>query len=274
MSERPLSFADPGRFEIYCHHSPPALYAEETHDTVQICIPFEGARYDVTRHSAGGRNYVHRLSARDVLVVPAEQPHTVAWRRPADILSVQLSRRFMRDALDLPEIEIPDALTLRDPLLTEAAGALRSMLQAGEATPVLFGAFATLIAYRIVKGVSGGIGLSRLEQAAPFPESGAARIRHYIAQHLDRPIQLTELAGLAGLSLWHFTRRFHATEGMSPHAFITERRLQKAEALLAGTDRSILEIALDVGMTHSHFSRTFVRRFGVAPREYRRLQHG
>jgi hypothetical protein len=52
MSDRPLSFADSGRFEICCHHSPPTDYPEETHATVQICIPQRGAAYSVTRSFA------------------------------------------------------------------------------------------------------------------------------------------------------------------------------------------------------------------------------
>jgi transcriptional regulator GlxA family with amidase domain len=34
----------------------------------------------------------------------------------------------------------------------------------------------------------------------------------------------------------------------------------------------IVEVALEVGMSHSHFSRTFLARFGASPREYRRRE--
>ena len=74
MSERPLIFSDPGRLEIYCHFSPPTVYPEEAHATVQICVPLEQALYSVTRQSETGRALVHHLGARDVLVVPAGQP--------------------------------------------------------------------------------------------------------------------------------------------------------------------------------------------------------
>jgi len=72
-----------------------------------------------------------------------------------------------------------------------------------------------------------------------------------------------------GLSMWHFLRRFSASHGLSPHAFITQRRLARAKELLAKTNLSIVEIALAVGMSHSHFSRTFLAQFGMAPREFR-----
>lgn len=94
MSDRPLTFADPGRFEIYCHHSPPMDYPEEAHGTVQVCIPQRGAAYSVTRQSEGGSRLVHRLGARDILIIPAGQPHAVTWRRPAEIVSLQLYEPF------------------------------------------------------------------------------------------------------------------------------------------------------------------------------------
>jgi len=57
----PLTFADPGRFEVYCHHSPPTEYPEESHDTLQICVPLEGALYRVVRSSDMGRTMVQNL---------------------------------------------------------------------------------------------------------------------------------------------------------------------------------------------------------------------
>jgi AraC family transcriptional regulator len=64
-------------------------------------------------------------------------------------------------------------------------------------------------------------------------------------------------------------RRFNASYGISPHAYIAERRLAKAQVLLGESRMSITEVAIEVGMSHSHFSRTFLRRFGVSPREFR-----
>jgi AraC family transcriptional regulator len=65
-------------------------------------------------------------------------------------------------------------------------------------------------------------------------------------------------------------RRFNASCGVSPHEFITQRRLSRARNLLSDSKLSVAEIALEIGMTHSHLSRTFLRRFGLSPREFRR----
>jgi AraC family transcriptional regulator len=96
------------------------------------------------------------------------------------------------------------------------------------------------------------------------------RIERYIDENLERPIGLPELATVAGLSRWHFLRLFRKTVGVSPHDYVTQRRLERAKHLLRTTDRSVMDIAAEVGMTHSHFSRVFSRKLGVTPTAFRR----
>jgi AraC-like DNA-binding protein len=270
MKTRPLTFADPGRFELYCHHSPPTTYPEESHETVQICVPMPRALYSVIRQSETGRSLVQHLGARDVLVLPVGQPHGVAWRRSADIVSLQLSRHFIAEALGVAELRLEDTFALRDPFITAAADQLRTSLRGGEPiSPAFAEAIATVIAHRVgLRAGTAAPGERKNVQALSGPH--LARIEYFIEQHLDQPISLTTLAQQSSLSLWHFTRRFHASHGVTPHAFITERRLARAQTLLTGSRLSITEIALEVGMSHSHFSRSFLQRFGVSPREFRR----
>ena len=53
---------------------------------------------------------------------------------------------------------------------------------------------------------------------------------------------------------------------------VRERRIEQARRLLVESDAPLFEIAARVGFAdHSHFTRTFRRRFGIPPGEYRRL---
>lgn len=272
MSERPLTFVDAGRYEIYCHHSLPADYPEEVHETVQVCVPLERALYSVTRQSEIGRTIAQDLGARDVLVVPIGQPHAVVWRRSADIVSFQMSESFIAQALGVSAVRLQDAVTLRDPFISQAAAKLRDSLSEGGLPSLAFAeAIATVIAYRIGLGAAtAGAGIRAQKNAPPFPATQLARIESYIEERLDQSISLSSLADQTGLSMWHFIRRFNASFGLSPHAFITQRRLARAQNLLAKSNLSITEIALEVGMSHSHFSRSFLAEFGLSPREFRR----
>jgi transcriptional regulator GlxA family with amidase domain len=48
--------------------------------------------------------------------------------------------------------------------------------------------------------------------------------------------------------------------------------MERARDLLSTSDAPIVAVALEVGMSHSHFSRTFLGRVGVSPSEYRQLR--
>jgi AraC-like DNA-binding protein len=96
------------------------------------------------------------------------------------------------------------------------------------------------------------------------------RVREYIEEHLVENIELETLAGLAGLSKWHFARAFKQSVGTPPHCYLIQRRLERAKALLAETDLSLAHIALKSGFSdQSHFSRRFRMFIGVTPRLFR-----
>jgi AraC family transcriptional regulator len=273
MSQRPLTRNDPGQFELYCHSSPATVYPEETHATIQICIPLENALYDVIRQSETGRRVVHHLGSRDVLALPIGQPHSVMWRRQADIVSFHMSEDFIAHALGVGRLQLADTFTVRDPFISAAAAELRSSLKvAGRLSPIFAEAIATLVAYRIGLCARQHTGIRTAARAAAFTGRELIRIERYIEDRLHQCITVSMLADLTGLSLWHFMRRFNASRGLSLHGYITQRRLLRARKLLADTDLSVVRIALETGMTHSHLSRSFSRQFGIAPREFRRQQ--
>jgi AraC-like DNA-binding protein len=97
------------------------------------------------------------------------------------------------------------------------------------------------------------------------------RVSEYIEAHLDEHIDLNTLAGAAGLSLYHFARAFKQSKGTTPHLFLLERRLIKAQQLLAERRLSLSEIALCVGFfDQSHFVRRFRELVGMPPGQFRR----
>jgi len=49
--------------EIYSRHSAAVRYPEESHETVQICVPMARALYSVTRQSETGSTLAHALGA-------------------------------------------------------------------------------------------------------------------------------------------------------------------------------------------------------------------
>ena len=99
-----------------------------------------------------------------------------------------------------------------------------------------------------------------------------ARVLEFIEDTLDGPLALGELASVAGMPPLRFLRSFTHATGRTPHAYITERRLQRARSLLRASNAPLAAIALDCGFAHqSHLGAVFKSRLGLSPQQYRTL---
>ena len=97
------------------------------------------------------------------------------------------------------------------------------------------------------------------------------RVLAYVEEHLAEDITVADLANVACLSIFHFTRAFAATMGVPPHRYVSRRRLETAKAMIATGRASLSKIALDCQFSsQSSFTRAFRRATGMTPAEYRR----
>jgi AraC family transcriptional regulator len=103
-----------------------------------------------------------------------------------------------------------------------------------------------------------------------LPPKALRRVRDYVTAHLEENISIQVLAAIVGLSRYHFARAFKQSEGVTPHQFLLQCRVQRAQELLAGTELPLAQIALAAGFSdQSHCSRRFRKLVGVTPSRYR-----
>lgn len=110
---------------------------------------------------------------------------------------------------------------------------------------------------------------------APPSDSGLRldAMLDFIDSRLTDPLRIEELALRAGVSRAHFIRRFGDVTGMSPHRYVTLRRIEKAKELLGDPQRGLAQIALDVGFgSQSHFTQVFHAMTGQTPSQFRRAR--
>jgi AraC-like DNA-binding protein len=120
--------------------------------------------------------------------------------------------------------------------------------------------------------------IDTLMKQAPAPQahgglsSGALRrVREYVQVHLSESIDLSMLAAVAGLSMHHFAREFKQSAGVTPHRYLVQKRIERAQQMLAQTDLALAEIAYAVGFSdQGHLARHFRGLLGTTPREFRR----
>ncbi len=96
------------------------------------------------------------------------------------------------------------------------------------------------------------------------------RARDLVDREYRRPLAVTDMAEAAHLSPAHFSRRFRAIYGETPHVYLLTRRLERAAALLRRTDHPVTAICLEVGLSSvGSFSTSFTRVYGCSPSAYR-----
>ena len=110
-------------------------------------------------------------------------------------------------------------------------------------------------------------GLARPSSSGPSP---------YVAKAIERldsapetSVSLAELAALSGVSRFQLLRGFAREVGITPHAYLMQRRVRLARQLLANGQTPV-QAAIQAGFAdQSHMTRVFVRQLGITPSRYR-----
>jgi AraC-like DNA-binding protein len=102
------------------------------------------------------------------------------------------------------------------------------------------------------------------------PDRHLLRARDLIDMRYAEPLDIDALARAAHASPWHFVRRFARAFGETPHQYLLTRRMERAAALLRGTDHSVARICVEVGLSSvGSFTSSFKRIHGCTPTAYR-----
>ena len=107
-------------------------------------------------------------------------------------------------------------------------------------------------------------------RVSPLPIWKLRRVRDFIEENLFHPIYLSELSELAGLSRMHFAAQFRAATGQTPHAYLLQRKIKRAQTLLSDQTLSVADVASIVGFKNkAHFASAFKKIVGEPPSRWR-----
>jgi AraC-like DNA-binding protein len=190
-----------------------------------------------------------------------------SWTRPALTAVVHVSSELFGGAT-LPELRCEMATV--DLQVLSLVQSMRTELEQGAPGSALYGEF---LGHRLALYFQqryGRVGNAEKRQGG----LGSRRIRlltEYIREHPSNSLTLSELAGVAGLSIFHFARNFRKEFGVSPHRFLQDLRIGWAKELLSRTSVDLAEISRRLGFSNaSHFVRVFKATTGETPGHYRR----
>jgi AraC family transcriptional regulator len=152
----------------------------------------------------------------------------------------------------------------------ELASMRRFMVRARDVQERQVGVLRTWLALP-ASAPAGTIGARKPHLRGGLSPAALRRVQLFVEANLHQTIRLDDLAGRAGLSLHHFARAFRTSAGITPRAFIEQRRIERARRLIDESRQSLADIALEAGFgTQSRLTTTFRRHTGFTPSAYRR----
>jgi AraC family transcriptional regulator len=210
------------------------------------------------------------------LLTRAEPSHWF-WSETIDVTHVYVSQELVvevaSEVMERPiaEVTLADVLRLEDPAITFALQAIAAEAQAqGLGGPLYVETMARCMIVHLLR-----------KFASIKPERGCPggrlnllqrrRIDEFIDARLDEAIDLKSLADLANLTPCNFARQFKRATGKAPHAYVIERRLERAQRLLTLTSLPIKEISASCGFAdQAHLTRLFLRSRERTPAAFRK----
>ena len=181
--------------------------------------------------------------------------------------AARLARRYPRVRVD------PDVLYVEDGPVLTSAGASAGLDACLHLVRQVHGArTANALARRMVLPAHRSGGQAQyVETALPAaPADGLSEVLDWALRRLDRPIRVDDLAARAAMSSRTFARRFADATGTTPHAWLLEQRLHRAEDLLERTDLPVDAVAGRCGFGSGDTLRPhFARRRGTTPAAHR-----
>ena len=111
---------------------------------------------------------------------------------------------------------------------------------------------------------------SELESRQLYSGDDLKKVLNYIDRNIKRGVSLDMAAAYVGMSASYFSKFFKKYMGVNFITYVTDRKIEAAKDMLVNTDRPVVNIAYDLSYSETnYFSKTFKKKVGVTPTEYR-----
>jgi AraC-like DNA-binding protein len=241
-------------------------YDRHFHETIGIGYVADGAHI-----SASGRGRV-RAYAGDVI---ANNPGEIHDGEPLGTPTRRWRLLHLEPSLFAATVGSSDIIEIARPVFRDARAAallehLFRRIEVWNETRPRSGALVLACEEALVETCA-LLGKRHVSGARPAADANADMrgVRACLEANLASPPTLAELAAIVGLSRYQVLRRFRRQYGLPPHAWLIQRRAERARRLIARGER-LSEAAASSGFAdQSHMTRVFIRQFGFTPGVWR-----
>jgi len=233
----------------------------------------------VEERELGGEWQSSRVARGDFFLTTSAQPYEMRWKvdgaDPFEVMHIYLGIPLLEKAIHEVLGGVVQALRLRevsggrDEGLSVLLQHVQRELTGQRPSPLYLQGLAQCIAVHLARNYLDNSADDIVRRNA-LPAYKLRRVLSAMEANLAGEFQLGQLAEIAGMSAYHFSRLFKKAAGCSPSQFFIRLRMARARQLLVETDRSVIDVGLEVGYSSpSHFSQVFKREVGVTPTQYR-----
>lgn len=280
-------------FEIRSHTVRPPVTTPHRHEFFQIEANVAGEAH----HVIGGRRC--RYPARSLIFILPYRVHYAAHELAnPDYYVINFAANFLRQDFDLSPLEMEAASIAKYPELipflyegyvdfvfseqdfAHVSAILERLTELHQNRTLgtmerIRGALLELIGFAVERHAPALQALSENRAFMQGRSDALQRVLKFIDGNLSRDISLNEVAQAAFLSPNYLSQLLKKQTGMAFIEWLTARRMEQAQHLLAHTVERISEIANSVGFAdEAYFTRRFRQRFGQSPTEYRKSMRG
>lgn len=257
-------------------HVQPGRMLEHAAEFHEINISISG-KLITERISATGKRKIFCRGEGGLCLTPAGQSVSAFWEKPLDHLGILLAPDLVSSvALEnrfSPIFDFNDDFKDKDQLIQYIGLALITESNQATSAGKLYAEslIQTLVlhllrnysnAKSVTENTNGGLSGYKLR-----------RVKEFINESLEEDLSLSDIAAVADLSQFHFSRAFRKSTGLTPQQYLTGQRIELAKRLLENENLPIVEISLRTGFKNqSHFTTLFRKYTKFTPKLWRELK--
>jgi AraC family transcriptional regulator len=254
----------------------PGRLLEHANDFHDVNIAIAGS-LTTAKNCASGNCIQMTGSAGSLCITPAGQSISANWEQPLDNMRLSLDPKYVSKVAAengfSPKVEFVEIYKKSDPLVQNLG---LSLLGNADRDSSLAKLYADSLIQTLMLHLLSNYTTARI--AISSGNGGLAgyklrRVKEFIDEHLDDDLGLNDIASVAGLSPYHFTRAFRKSTGKTPLQYLMQHRLERAKELLAQPGLPIVEVGLSTGFKNqSHFTTLFRKYTKFTPKAWRELK--
>jgi AraC family transcriptional regulator len=224
-----------------------------------------------------GRWESNLIGQNNIFILPADALHRCSWSGDIEFMFMALDTDLFvqigQELVDTDSMElIPHFATVQDTLIQ---GILQTLKHEFMTQGVASDLFVDRLRETLVMHLLRSYGVQKVQiahYADGLSRHKLNRVIEYINAHLDRRLELWELAQQIDMSQFYFSRLFKKSLRVTPHQYVIQQRVERAQKLLKKGELSLAEIALECGFANQgHLNRHFKRLRGTTPKEIARM---